>query len=380
MNIPKIVELNPAIMRPSGGKIIFANQLRGIAALFVATSHLCGVFWVYRDTVAYYIGAPPYLGQNPVNLLESLSIPYFNYGPFGVALFFLISGFVIPFSLEKLSSCQFIAARFFRIYPLYVVAVSLSLMIVWYISHHYESHLPWDLSTLFINLTLINSNFSYPSVDLVNWTLTIELKFYIVAACLASFIRKAKIYPLLILGLVAIFLNIATVSYPTPPLGHFNPRAITDELMFICFMQIGVLFNYHINKRISFIYLAISSAMLFSMFLFAWINSIRADQFYEVTPSYAAGFVVFVFFYFFRGFFRPNKFLDFFADISYPFYVIHSLIGYALIRLLIDQGVNLYICIISALIVTAFIAYVLHILIEIPSSKLGKNYIANTLI
>ena len=360
-------------MEHSVGRIIFANQLRGIAALFVVTSHLCGVFWVYRDIVAHYIGAPLYIGQNPDNLLESLWIPYFNFGAFGVGLFFLISGFVIPISLEKLSSLQFLAARFFRIYPLYIAAVSLALIIVWYISHHYGSHFPWDLSTLFINMTLINSNFSYPSVDLVNWTLTIELKFYIVVACLAPFIRKAKIYPLLILGLVAIFLNVATVSYPITPLGHFNLRAITDELMFICFMQIGVLFNYHFNKRITFIYLAMFSVTLFCMFLFAWMNSIRADQFYGITPSYAAGFVVFAFCYFFRAFFRPNKFLDFFADISYPFYVIHSLIGYALMRLLIDQGVNLYICIISALIVTAFIAQVLHIWIEIPSSKLGKK-------
>jgi peptidoglycan/LPS O-acetylase OafA/YrhL len=356
-------------------KIIFANQLRGVGSLFVVSSHLCGVFWGqgFRDIVGFYTGVPTYTGSSPDKLIEFLWIPFFNFGAFGVAMFFLISGFVIPFSLEKLSSRQFLAARFFRIYPLYVIAVGLALIVVWYMSHLYGTHFPWDFTTLFLNLTLTNSDFNYPSVDLVNWTLVIEIKFYIAAAFLAPVIRKAKVYPLLIFGLVAIYSNVATVDLPTTPQGYFNLKAIAEELLFICFMLIGILFNYHLNKRISLTCLVMSSVTLFFMFLFAWINSIRADQFYGVTPSYAAGFVAFVLFYFFRKFFIPNKFLDFFADISYPFYVIHSLIGYALIRLLIDQGLNLYICIFSALIVTIFIAQALHTWIEIPSLNLGKK-------
>jgi peptidoglycan/LPS O-acetylase OafA/YrhL len=41
------------------------------------------------------------------------SVPQFSWGAFGVALFFLVSGFVIPFSLR--AGPSFLVARFFRI-------------------------------------------------------------------------------------------------------------------------------------------------------------------------------------------------------------------------------------------------------------------------
>ncbi len=42
-----------------------------------------------------------------------------NFGAFGVALFFLISGFVIPLSFQSYGRLDFLVARFFRIYPTY---------------------------------------------------------------------------------------------------------------------------------------------------------------------------------------------------------------------------------------------------------------------
>ena len=46
-------------------KIIFANQLRGIAAIMVVLSHLGCVFWGAKETVSFYTGAPPAEGSQP---------------------------------------------------------------------------------------------------------------------------------------------------------------------------------------------------------------------------------------------------------------------------------------------------------------------------
>ena len=46
-------------------KLIFANQLRGIAALLVVLSHLCCVFWGAKGAVSAYTGAPPADGGQP---------------------------------------------------------------------------------------------------------------------------------------------------------------------------------------------------------------------------------------------------------------------------------------------------------------------------
>ena len=81
-------------------RLIFANQLRGIAVLAVVFSHLVGVFWGMRDFVGLASASPAQSGPPP-DLFILVSHPWFNFGPFGVGLFFLISGLVIPFSLER---------------------------------------------------------------------------------------------------------------------------------------------------------------------------------------------------------------------------------------------------------------------------------------
>ncbi|MCQ4062259.1 acyltransferase, partial [Klebsiella pneumoniae] len=67
------------------------------------------------------IFAPPLDVSMPVYLGWLHRLPQFNWGAFGVALFFLISGFVIPFSFVKATWLSFLVGRFFRIFPLYAV-------------------------------------------------------------------------------------------------------------------------------------------------------------------------------------------------------------------------------------------------------------------
>ena len=61
--------------------------------------------------------------------LTDFGLPYF-WGYFGVALFFLISGFVIPLSVAKLSRSGFMVARIFRIWPTYLIGLAIAIFCI----------------------------------------------------------------------------------------------------------------------------------------------------------------------------------------------------------------------------------------------------------
>ncbi len=99
------------------------DALRGLAALSVVLFHY---------TTAYEIHFGPY---------PSRPLLFFPNGHFGVELFFCISGFVILGTIERTAGLRrFAIARFARIYPAYFVCALISLATL-YLAHF--NHPPW---------------------------------------------------------------------------------------------------------------------------------------------------------------------------------------------------------------------------------------------
>src|SRR5881397_2950111 len=100
------IERLPVAAPPAAGarRLAWLDALRGIAALVVVYEHAQDpIFPELRTTVA----------------------PWFDTGKFGVMVFFLVSGYIIPASLERRGSIRdFWVSRLFRLYPLWAVAVA----------------------------------------------------------------------------------------------------------------------------------------------------------------------------------------------------------------------------------------------------------------
>ena len=114
-------------------KIWFPQLLRGVAASFVLVAHLFVVPLPYMGELL----GDSFLLQPSLNSANILQRLYFfladnilNLGAFGVGIFFLISGFVISFSIEKRSSFHFLLNRLFRVYPVVVVVLIADLLII----------------------------------------------------------------------------------------------------------------------------------------------------------------------------------------------------------------------------------------------------------
>jgi peptidoglycan/LPS O-acetylase OafA/YrhL len=112
---------------------------------------------------------------------------WLNLGQYGVFVFFLVSGYIVPASLERKGSVRgFWISRGFRLYPMFLVALVLSA--VAYKSGHGSignaGHDPLAavLGWLFM-LQNLNAGLNVP---VVIWTLSYEMVFYLLLAALFS--------------------------------------------------------------------------------------------------------------------------------------------------------------------------------------------------
>src|SRR5262249_8952838 len=102
-----------ALAGARSGRVAFAHLLRGLAAGSVLTHHFLYMIWEKPRIVGTLIAAPSLAAV--IEGVSSFGVADFGlpnfWGHFGVALFFLISGFVIPFSITALSPSGFVVAR-----------------------------------------------------------------------------------------------------------------------------------------------------------------------------------------------------------------------------------------------------------------------------
>ena len=226
---------------------------------------------------------------------------------------------------------------------------------------------------MFFNLLGVNS------VDLVNWTLAIEIKFYIVCALLIPFIRKGHVWMFLAFGLLTFLVNYKVQGIAFR-IGNASINtalySVVVEMIYISFMMIGVFFYYTIKNKISPLQLLIYSGIQIAFVTASWLVSSIALQFDNSYYAYLISFVLFSAAYYWRNQFKPMKWLDRMADVSYPMYAMHSLIGYTFIRILMHFGITFFVAAAIALVLVYGIALFIHHFVEKPSTEYGKRLAA----
>lgn len=100
-----------------------------------------------------------------------------KFGHFGVEFFFVISGFVIYYSVKNRTPQQFAVARLKRLFPTYWVAVLITALIG--LLYNQPHIIEVNTAKVLANLTMLPGKFGYANLDGVYWTLVYELKFYL---------------------------------------------------------------------------------------------------------------------------------------------------------------------------------------------------------
>lgn len=346
-------------------KYIFANQLRGIAAILVVMTHYFGTYFAEQPLLASRTFSPE-LGFKPGAWVHYFELPY--QGPFGVAVFFLISGFVIPFSLHKISIPGFLVNRVLRIFPTYICCLALGTLAIWSSARYWGQPFSYDGKVLLANALLVHNLLNLPSMDSVNWTLSIEIKFYLLAALFAfALFRRSAAW-------ILTFLALASAITWGHASGYMHDLVLpVMELNYVIFMLIGVLFYQHVSGLISTAALAARALAVLAVFSFTWSIGPQKGQFPAVTQWYYCALAAFSLCYFNRARFKPVRVLDFFADISYPLYCVHPLVGYCLLKALMGNGIPFAAAVIVALAVAVALAWLVHRTVENGSNQLGRR-------
>jgi len=366
-------------MRPNA-RVDFANTLRGFAALSVVIAHYSGVFWTNRAGVEALTNAPalPLATHAIPNYISWLhAFPVFSWGAYGVALFFVISGFVIPFSIQKVSWIGFSINRFFRIVPTYVAGFSITLLAIFLSTEYFSREWPFSLREILIHYIPGISDILWSrGIDGIVWTLEVEMKFYIVCAVLIVWLRQCSLkvfFAPVVLFAFALYLNVML-----PEWGKSNASAYRMAMtyllcsQYIIYMFIGVMFHYlHRNKiAVGKAYLGIGG--LFVLFCIHWWVGPYSLSI-SAAWSYAFALMTFAFAYSFQNFFNANRVVDFLADISYPIYVVHGVAGYVALRIMLDKGLKAWVSLLLVTTGSLFLSWLLHLLVECPSQSYGKR-------
>ena len=336
-------------------RLNYILQLRGVAALTVVVYHHCHFFWINQNFCGELTNNQP-TTQTP-QIAEFLEAAPINLGDFGVATFFLISGFLMPLVAKQKTRLQFITRRIKRIYPPYIAALLFVLLLGYLHSHYHAKAFPWCYDHIIASFLLIRDIGQYPFIDGIVWTLEIELKFYLLCMLALPWLSKQ---PVKFIGLIIVLSALSLVAASSKPLIHWQHGVYlltlsSKAMQFMSFMCIGCLLSYFYQKQLSPTEAIIAGLMLAVLYI---CHSIDRNTSHQEIISYTLAFVLFIGCYLARQRFTNKGLLAHTGKISYSLYLVHGVPGFFILYALLAYGVGLAITVALAYsIVAAFIFY-----------------------
>lgn len=316
------------------------DGLRGVAALVVVVFHY---IYQYNDIYGH----------------EFSVSELFRFGYYGVHLFFIISGFVIYWTIVRSDKpLDFIWSRFSRLYPVYWMALTITFLTVLAFSLPGRER---ELQTVLMNYTMFHEYFGYAHVDGVYWTLTLELAFYFWILLIFSLGQMRNIEKILIFWVSASAL-LTYYKFGIDISPNIKKIFLLDYIELfaagICFYKVRS------NEQTSYtkILLLLSCTSIFASY--PTLTSVGLMSFY----------VLFFLVVFNKASLLRNHILVYLGTISYSLYLTHQNVGYVIINHSYANNLNPFVGLSLALIVSLFLAHWLMVLVEKPSSSKLRSY------
>ena len=325
--------------------------LRGIAASLVCMFH--------------------FSGDHLPKLTNKYTRSLFVEGGIGVYIFFVISGFIIPYVLWRSSYTpsftsyfRFLLKRFVRICPASYCSVILLIVEWMVIDYFFNSSVIYmklfSLTDLIANLLYIAPFLGLPWFNGVFWTLTIEFQFYFFIGLFFSLLFKNK------LNLIVSSISLSSVVLFLP-FNFMDVESISRHLFI----------NYYLFFAIGFITLSIRMKQINTIWFYSLLICLVSIAFFKFNSIIAISATATSLAILYLN--LKSIVLEFLGKISYSLYLIHMIAGSAFEGLL-TKFINVdndFLKVVMQLLAFAFsigCAYLFFLIIEKPAINFSKRF------
>ncbi|MEP7042042.1 MAG: acyltransferase [Dokdonella sp.] len=347
-------------------RLHYIDALRGIAALLVVWLHVADAF--------LHVDGGIVRGAWLRELAAGVDV-----GRVGVVAFFLISGFVIPFSIEPTRPAPvatFLIKRFFRIFPAYWLSIPLGALTgFWLLGGKFGG------LDLLGNLTLLQGWLGVPEAEGLYWTLRVELVFYALCIVLLLVNSLQNIRRVAAVAIVFGFVHSLAML-----MSWFKSPIMSADAAFwylnLSMMLCGTLYRDLVMRGSSAhdgrLRACILGVLVYYLVIFP-AGAVWAIGFERNAPvAYALGLLLFVVA---TSFVRiESRLTDWLGRISYSVYLFHPVVFLTLLWWLARQPPgswsrtqHLGVYLLANLLLTLLLAHLVYRWIERPSIHLGHR-------
>jgi peptidoglycan/LPS O-acetylase OafA/YrhL len=325
--------------------------------------------------VARCLAALLVLVEHAMNLLfpdfQKSTVGFAVVGKVGVILFFVISGFIIPQSLQQGGSyLRFWLRRAFRLYPVYWLSIGMFLLYCCRTGTYQHLRPDFSAADWLINMTMLQGFITGKNVWGIYWTLQYELIFYVVCTflCMAEWLKYVRYIAIIAFAVFALGELVAIFGRDSLLLN------ITSPTLVLLAPLVGFAAQQYASGLLSGRSLTWIIAAQFAAFVGVWYagymrigDQVTMGTLEEFAITWGVAYAIFFALFGWRHRRMPAV-LCYLGLISYSIYLLHL----GVMQFLIDVNMPIWSKLLSWLVLTIGLAAVSFHAIERPGISMGR--------
>ena len=333
------------------GKWQESGILRAVSAAFPALRPRLAVLDALRGLAALWVGLYHFTGNGTYNGGFPAEMPLKwlgTYGWLGVYVFFVISGFILPWTMDRggyrlRDYGRFLWKRVLRLHPLYLVSAGAMLVPFWFGSGGGMAARTW--ADWWPHFFYLNDALHRPWLMEIYWTLALEAQYYLAIGLLFPLLKHRHAVVRWAVMAAVIVLPLGAAQFRTLP-------------MFAALFAMGILTFWRLSGRAGKFAFAFSLLVcgLVTWRAMGWppalLGVLTAVAIAEVKSHY--------------------RFLEWPGSLSYPFYLFHLVVAGLFMPLLAEMPRGPWqdtAAVLGLFAVSLVLSQVLHRWIERPSMR-----------